>query len=83
MCKEMNEVMSKAGCGVVLKALLDEEIDVEALPMGPEEGAPAGVETVVLAGTVPVREGRGGLTVEGEDDDDGDGGGQAGPGGMR
>jgi DEAD/DEAH box helicase domain-containing protein len=82
MCKEMNEVMSKAGCGVVLRALLDEEIDVEALPMGPEEGAPAGVETVVLAGTVPVREGRG-LTVEGEEGDDGDGGGQAGPGGVR
>ena len=57
MCKEMNEVMSKAGCEVVLKALLDEEIDAEALPMGPEEGSPAGVETVVLAGTVPVRDG--------------------------
>jgi DEAD/DEAH box helicase domain-containing protein len=59
MCKEMNEVMSKAGCEVVLKALLDEEIDVEALPMGPEEGSPAGVETVVLAGTVPTKDGRG------------------------
>jgi DEAD/DEAH box helicase domain-containing protein len=59
ICKEMNEVMSKAGCEVVLKALLDEEIDVEALPMGPEEGSPAGVETVVLAGTVPTKDGRG------------------------
>ncbi|KAL2127189.1 hypothetical protein VTI74DRAFT_11123 [Chaetomium olivicolor] len=74
LCKEMNEVMSKAGCEVVLKALLDEEIDVDALPMGPEEGSPAGIETVVLASAVPAKEGRG-LTVEGEDDDgDGDGG---------
>ncbi|KAK4192002.1 hypothetical protein QBC35DRAFT_512107 [Podospora australis] len=54
MCKESNEVMSKAGCEVVLKSLLDEEIDVDALPMGPEVGgAVAGVETVVLA--EPVR----------------------------
>lgn len=53
VCAEANEVMSKAGCEVVLKALLDEEIDVDALPMGPEEGSPAGVETVVLASTVP------------------------------
>jgi DEAD/DEAH box helicase domain-containing protein len=55
MCKESNEVMSKAGCEVILKGLLDEEIDVEALPMGPEEGSPAGVETVVLADTVPIK----------------------------
>ncbi|KAK3292268.1 P-loop containing nucleoside triphosphate hydrolase protein [Chaetomium fimeti] len=58
-CGEMNEVMSKAGCEVVLKALLDEEIDVDALPMGPEEGAPAGLETVVLAEAVLPRDGRG------------------------
>ncbi|KAK4238081.1 hypothetical protein C8A03DRAFT_44133 [Achaetomium macrosporum] len=63
-CKEMNEVMSKAGCEVVLKALLDEEIDVEALPMGPEEGSPAGVETVVLASTVLGKDGRGLADVE-------------------
>lgn len=62
LCKEANEVMSKAGCEVILKALLDEEIDVGALPMGPEEGdrAVAGVETVVLAGTVPRVGGGGG-----------------------
>ncbi|KAJ4300478.1 ATP-dependent 3'-5' DNA helicase [Collariella sp. IMI 366227] len=66
LCKEMNAVMSKAGCEVVLKALLDEEIDVDALPMGPEEGRPVGIETVVLAGPVPAKEGRG-LTVEVED----------------
>ncbi|KAK4100806.1 P-loop containing nucleoside triphosphate hydrolase protein [Parathielavia hyrcaniae] len=66
MCKERNEVMSKVGCEVVLRALLDEEIDVEALPMGLEEGSPAGVETVVLAGTVPTRDGRGVVVDEGE-----------------
>jgi hypothetical protein len=53
---------------------------VEALPMGPEVGAPGGVARVVLGGRVPVRVG-GGLTVAGEEGDDGDRG-QAGPG-MR
>jgi DEAD/DEAH box helicase domain-containing protein len=71
-CKEMNEVMSKAGCEVVLKALLDEEIDVDALPMGPEEASPAGVETVVVATTVLGRDGRG-LAVEGDGRGGGDG----------
>ncbi|KAK0671111.1 hypothetical protein QBC41DRAFT_363511 [Cercophora samala] len=52
-CKEGNEVVSKVGCGVVLKCLLGEEIDVEGLPMGPEEGVAAGVETVVRAEPVP------------------------------
>ncbi|KAF7585133.1 hypothetical protein BBP40_012224, partial [Aspergillus hancockii] len=33
-CKEMNEVMSKAGAGVVLKCLLGWEIDVDSLPWG-------------------------------------------------
>ncbi|KAL2200381.1 hypothetical protein P885DRAFT_66077 [Corynascus similis CBS 632.67] len=68
MCKEANEVMSKAGCEVVLRALLDEEIEIEALPMGPEEGSPAGIETVVLAPAVPTKDGRG-LGVD--DDEDG------------
>ena len=36
-CKESNEVMSKAGCEVVLKSLLNMKINVEELPMGPEE----------------------------------------------
>ncbi|KAK1755794.1 hypothetical protein QBC47DRAFT_344326 [Echria macrotheca] len=53
LCHEANEVMSKAGSEVVLRSLLGMEIDVESLPMGPEEGSPAGVETVVLA--EPVR----------------------------
>lgn len=53
-------VMSKAGAEVILKCLLgrEGEIDVEALPWGPEdERAPAGIETVVLAGEVPVAKG--------------------------
>ena len=54
-CKEANEVMSKAGSAVILKALLNMDIDVEALPMGSEELSPAGIETVVLAEPVPTR----------------------------
>ncbi|KAI8957646.1 P-loop containing nucleoside triphosphate hydrolase protein [Daldinia sp. FL1419] len=54
-CKEANEVMSKAGSAVIIKALLNMEIDVEALPMGPEETSPIGIETVVLAKPVPSR----------------------------
>jgi DEAD/DEAH box helicase domain-containing protein len=41
--------MSKAGSEVILKSLLNMEIDIDALPMGPEELSPAGIETVVLA----------------------------------
>ncbi|KAK4181927.1 putative ATP-dependent helicase [Triangularia setosa] len=53
-CKEGNEVVSKAGCKVVLRVLLGEEVDVNSLPMGPEEGVEGrGVETVVRA--EPVR----------------------------
>lgn len=60
-CKHANEVMSKAGSEVVLKSLLNMEIDVDALPMGPEEGwnGPTElVETVVLATPVPPRDRR-------------------------
>ncbi|KAB5572407.1 hypothetical protein GE09DRAFT_956103 [Coniochaeta sp. 2T2.1] len=64
LCKESNEVMSKAGGEVILRALLGEEIDVESLPMGPEEFSPAGIETVVLAEPVRPRD-RGLLRVEG------------------
>ena len=49
LCKESNEVMSKAGSEVILKSLLGMEIDIDALPMGPEIVSPAGIETVVLA----------------------------------
>ncbi|KAL6860531.1 ATP-dependent 3'-5' DNA helicase [Amphichorda felina] len=55
LCHESNEVMSKAGCQVVLKSLLDMEIDIEELPMGPEDYNPVGIETVVAAQPVPVR----------------------------
>jgi DEAD/DEAH box helicase domain-containing protein len=41
--------MSKAGSEVILKSLLNLEIDIDALPMGEEERVPAGVETVILA----------------------------------
>lgn len=63
LCKESNEVMSKAGGEVVLRALLGEEIDVESLPYGPEDGGVEGwsgtrgegVETVVPAEPVRAR----------------------------
>ncbi|KAH8656234.1 DEAD/DEAH box helicase-like protein [Tricladium varicosporioides] len=51
-CKHANEVMSKAGSEVILKSLLNMEIDVDALPMGPENGSPVGIETVILADPV-------------------------------
>lgn len=54
-CKEQNMVMSKAGSEVILKTLLgrEHEIDVEALPWGPEEeSTPAGIETVVAAAEI-------------------------------
>lgn len=60
-CKEANEVMSKAGSAVILRSLLNMDIDIDALPMGPEEFSPAGIETVVLAETVL---GRGRTVVE-------------------
>ncbi|KAI3342843.1 hypothetical protein F4824DRAFT_121722 [Ustulina deusta] len=62
LCKEANEVMSKAGSSVILKTLMNMEIDVDTLPMGPEEMSPAGIETVVLAKPVPAR---GRLLVDG------------------
>lgn len=60
-CKHANEVMSKAGSEVVLKSLLNLPIDVDALPMGPEEGwnGPVElVETICLATPVPPRDRR-------------------------
>jgi DEAD/DEAH box helicase domain-containing protein len=56
LCRESNEVMSKSGCQVILKTLLNMEIDVESLPMGPEEFSPAGVETIMLAHPVQPRD---------------------------
>ncbi|XP_044721987.1 DEAD/DEAH box helicase domain-containing protein [Hirsutella rhossiliensis] len=54
MCKQSNEVMSKAGSRVVLRSLLNLDIKAGELPMGPEDHSPAGIETVVPAQTVPV-----------------------------
>jgi DEAD/DEAH box helicase domain-containing protein len=56
-CKAMNDVMSKAGASVILKSLLNQEIDIDALPMGPEEFSPEGIETVVLAEAIRPRRG--------------------------
>ncbi|KAK0866578.1 ATP-dependent 3'-5' DNA helicase [Friedmanniomyces endolithicus] len=57
-CGEANQVMSKAGVEVILKSLLNREIDVESLPWGPDdERMPAGIETVVLAQEVRPRRG--------------------------
>lgn len=68
-CKEFNEVMSKAGSQVVLKGLLNKKIDVEELPMGPEEATPARFETVVAPQPVPFRERTMTLQVKEEDQD--------------
>ncbi|PSK33986.1 hypothetical protein B9Z65_8312 [Elsinoe australis] len=52
-CREANMVMSKAGAEVILRSLLNLEIDVDNLPWGPEdERTPAGIETVVFASEV-------------------------------
>lgn len=54
-------VMSKAGSEVILKCLMgkEHEIDIEALPWGPEdERMPAGIETVVPAQTIRPAPGR-------------------------
>ena len=53
-------VMSKVGSEVILKCLLGraDEIDVEALPWGPEsETVPAGIETVIAATEIRPRAG--------------------------
>ncbi|KAK3051234.1 ATP-dependent 3'-5' DNA helicase [Extremus antarcticus] len=58
-CREANVVMSKAGAEVILKSLLNKEIDVDNLPWGPEdERVPAGIETVIVATEVRPRPGR-------------------------
>ena len=63
-CHEQNVVMSKAGSEVILKTLLNRPIDVDALPWGPEEPVPAGIETVILAEEVAARRGRRLLDLE-------------------
>ncbi|KAK5151804.1 ATP-dependent 3'-5' DNA helicase [Recurvomyces mirabilis] len=57
-CREANQVMSKAGAEVILKSLLNKEIDVDNLPWGPDdERVPAGIETVVFAQEIRPRRG--------------------------
>ena len=54
-------VMSKAGSEVILKCLLgrEDEIDIEALPWGPEdEKNPLGIETVIEASMIRPAPGR-------------------------
>ena len=54
-------VMSKAGSEVILKCLLgrEDEIDIDALPWGPEdEKTPLGIETVIAAEMVRPARGR-------------------------
>ncbi|KAF3919201.1 hypothetical protein AA313_de0201473 [Arthrobotrys entomopaga] len=52
-CKEANAVISKIGSIVVLKTLLNKDIDIDSIPEAADEIAPAGIETVVLADEVP------------------------------
>ncbi|KAF3170807.1 hypothetical protein TWF225_009796 [Orbilia oligospora] len=54
-CKEANAVISKIGAMIVMKTLLGDEIDLDALPEAVDESAPVGVETVVLAEEVRFR----------------------------
>jgi DEAD/DEAH box helicase domain-containing protein len=53
----MNQVISKAGAEVILKSLLNWDIDVNMIPMGPEDISPTGIETVIPA--IEVRPARG------------------------
>ncbi|KZF25406.1 P-loop containing nucleoside triphosphate hydrolase protein [Xylona heveae TC161] len=49
-CKEANLVLSKAGASVILRCLLNLDIDIDSLPWGPEdELTPAGIETIIAA----------------------------------
>lgn len=57
-CKEKNMIMSKAGAEVILRSLLNMDIDIDALPEGEDERVPAGIETVIGAVEVMGRDGR-------------------------
>ncbi|KAH6717263.1 DEAD/DEAH box helicase-like protein [Leptodontidium sp. MPI-SDFR-AT-0119] len=70
-CKHANEVMSKAGSEVILKSLLNMEIDIDALPIGPEDLSLAGIETVILAKLVLLKGRTRGDVVVGRVDEDG------------
>lgn len=57
--------MSKAGSEVILKSLLNRHIDIDALPWGPEEQVPAGIETVIPAEEIRPRTRRGVVEIDG------------------
>ncbi|KAL6884399.1 P-loop containing nucleoside triphosphate hydrolase protein [Trichoderma longibrachiatum] len=54
VCKEANEVISKAGCLAILRSLLRVDIKREDLQQAPEE-IYAGIETIALAKPIPLR----------------------------
>lgn len=56
-CKDANRIMSKVGSEVILKSLLNMEIDVDNLPWG-EEDVPEGIETVILAEEIRPKNGK-------------------------
>lgn len=60
LCKHANLVISKAGAMVIIMCLLGRErdIDVDALPWGEDDAVPAGIETVVPAEEVRMKDGR-------------------------
>jgi len=85
-CKQANQVMSKAGAGVIIMCLLGREkaVDVDALPWG-DEDVEAGFDTVVEAvgvrmaggvkrhgGRLPGEDGKGRLRGEGDGEGEGE-----------
>ncbi|KAF2864447.1 DEAD-domain-containing protein [Piedraia hortae CBS 480.64] len=62
-CKERNEVMCKAGAGVILNVLLGKEVDIEQLPHG-DNVLQETTETIVLAQEVAPRPGTNVVVVD-------------------
>ncbi|KAL6881536.1 P-loop containing nucleoside triphosphate hydrolase protein [Trichoderma novae-zelandiae] len=56
ICKESNEVISKAGCLVILRSLLGVDIRREDLQQGPEDiSLPLDIETIVSVIPIPLK----------------------------
>ncbi|KAL7929095.1 P-loop containing nucleoside triphosphate hydrolase protein [Trichoderma chlorosporum] len=55
MCKDSNEVISKAGCLIILRSLLGVEIGDDNLPPEPEKLSSLGIETITLATPIPMK----------------------------
>ncbi|KAL6830358.1 P-loop containing nucleoside triphosphate hydrolase protein [Trichoderma sp. SZMC 28015] len=55
ICKESNEVISKAGCLVILRSLLGVEVGKDNLQPGPEELTSLGIETITFATPIPMK----------------------------